>query len=444
MGNKYFGTDGIRGTVNQGNITGEKFFKFGLAVATYFKNQKKTKQIAIIAKDTRLSGYTLEPALVSGLTSGGMHVFTLGPLPTNGLAMLTRSMKANMGIMITASHNPYYDNGLKLFGPDGLKLSDQIEKKIEKLIDAKNTKQLTNPNLLGRVKRLENGNDKYIKILKKNFPNKFNLKGTKIVLDCGNGASYIAAPKLLKSLGAKIIAIGIKPNGFNINEKCGSTHPYKIQSAVKKSKANVGIAFDGDADRIIMCDENGKIIDGDQIIGMLAQRWKEKNILKGGVVGTLMSNYGLEKFLKKEKIKFFRTQVGDRYVKEKMKKLNFNLGGEQSGHIILGKFATTGDGLMVALEVLFSLRKGKKASQLLNVFQPLPQILENIIVKDKSIINGQKCINAIKKATKLMNRNGRLLIRKSGTEPKVRIMGESHDKILILKCIKIIKSSIKK
>jgi len=444
MGNKYFGTDGIRGTVNQGNITGEKFFKFGLAVATYFKNQKKTKQIAIIAKDTRLSGYTLEPALVSGLTSGGMHVFTLGPLPTNGLAMLTRSMKANMGIMITASHNPYYDNGLKLFGPDGLKLSDQIEKKIEKLIDAKNTKQLTNPNLLGRVKRLENGNDKYIKILKKNFPNKFNLKGTKIVLDCGNGASYIAAPKLLKSLGAKIIAIGIKPNGFNINEKCGSTYPYKIQSAVKKSKANVGIAFDGDADRIIMCDENGKIIDGDQIIAMLAQRWKEKNILKGGVVGTLMSNYGLEKFLKKEKIKFFRTQVGDRYVKEKMKKLNFNLGGEQSGHIILGKFATTGDGLMVALEVLFSLRKGKKASQLLNVFQPLPQILENIIVKDKSIINGQKCINAIKKATKLMNRNGRLLIRKSGTEPKVRIMGESHDKILILKCIKIIKSSIKK
>jgi len=444
MGNKYFGTDGIRGTVNQGNITGEKFFKFGLAVATYFKNQKKTKQIAIIAKDTRLSGYTLEPALVSGLTSGGMHVFTLGPLPTNGLAMLTRSMKANMGIMITASHNPYYDNGLKLFGPDGLKLSDQIEKKIEKLIDAKNTKQLTNPNLLGRVKRLENGNDKYIKILKKNFPNKFNLKGTKIVLDCGNGASYIAAPKLLKSLGAKIIAIGIKPNGFNINEKCGSTYPYKIQSAVKKSKANVGIAFDGDADRIIMCDENGKIIDGDQIIAMLAQRWKEKNILKGGVVGTLMSNYGLEKFLKKEKIKFFRTQVGDRYVKEKMKKLNFNLGGEQSGHIILGKFATTGDGLMVALEVLFSLRKGKKASQLLNVFKPLPQILENIIVKDKSIINGQKCINAIKKATKLMNRNGRLLIRKSGTEPKVRIMGESHDKILILKCIKIIKSSIKK
>tara|TARA_Y100000590_G_scaffold249337_1_gene280136 strand:+ start:50 stop:1384 length:1335 start_codon:yes stop_codon:yes gene_type:complete len=444
MTNKYFGTDGIRGTVNQGNITGEKFFKFGLAAATYFKNQKKTKQIAIIAKDTRLSGYTLEPALVSGLASGGMHVFTFGPLPTNGLAMLTKLMRANMGIMITASHNPYYDNGLKLFGPNGMKLSDRIEKRIEKLIDARNTKQLTNPKLLGRVKRLEDGNDKYIKILKENFPKNFNLRGTKIILDCGNGAGYIAAPKLLKSLGAKLILIGTKPNGFNINDKCGSTYPFKIQSAVKKYKANLGISFDGDADRIIMCDENGKIIDGDQIIAMLARRWKSKKILKGGVIGTLMSNYGLENFLKREKIRFFRSQVGDRYVKEKMKKLNFNLGGEQSGHIILGKFATTGDGLMVALEVLFSLRKGKKASNLFNLFEPLPQILENVVVKDKSIINNFKCKKAIKRANKMMNGNGRLLIRKSGTEPKIRIMGESYDKNLILKCIKIIKKSIKK
>ena len=443
MKNKYFGTDGIRGTVNQGNITGEKFFKFGLASGTYFKNQKKSKQIAIIAKDTRLSGYTLEPALVSGLVSGGMHVFTLGPLPTNGLAMLTKLMKANMGIMITASHNPYHDNGLKLFGPDGMKLSDQIEKKIEKLIDAKNTKQLTNPKLLGRVKRLEDGNDKYIKILKKNFPNNFHLRGTKIVLDCANGACYKAAPKLLKELGARIISIGVKPNGFNINEKCGSTYPSKIKSAVKKFKAHVGIAFDGDADRIIMCDEKGKIVDGDQIIAMLAHRWKSKRILRGGVIGTLMSNYGLENFLKNEKIRFFRSKVGDRYVKEKMKRFNFNLGGEQSGHIILGKFATTGDGLMVALEVLFSLRKGKKASKLLNVFKPLPQILENIFVKDKNIIDKNKCKNAIKKANKLMGYDGRILVRKSGTEPKIRIMAESHDRSLILKCIKIIKRSIK-
>ena len=443
MKNKYFGTDGIRGTVNQGNITGEKFFKFGLASGTFFKNQKKSKQIAIIAKDTRLSGYTLEPALVSGLVSGGMHVFTLGPLPTNGLAMLTKSMKANMGIMITASHNPYHDNGLKLFGPDGMKLSDKIEKKIEKLIDAKNTKQLTNPKLLGRVKRLEDGNDKYIKILKKNFPKNFHLRGTKIVLDCANGAGYKAAPKLLKDLGAKVESIGVKPNGLNINDKCGSTYPYKICSAVKKLKAHVGISFDGDADRIIMCDEKGKIINGDQIIAMLAQRWKLKKLLKGGVVGTLMSNYGLEIFLKNKKIKFFRSKVGDRYVKEKMKKLNFNLGGEQSGHIILGKFATTGDGLMVALEVLFSLRKKKKASKLLNVFKPLPQILENIVVKDKNIISKTECKNAIKKANKLMNNKGRILVRKSGTEQKIRIMVESYDKSLILKCIKIIKRSIK-
>ena len=443
MGKKYFGTDGIRGRVNEGNINGEMFFKFGLATATYFKNQKKTKQIAIIAKDTRLSGYTLEPALVSGLASGGMHVFTLGPLPTNGLAMLTKSMKANMGIMITASHNPYYDNGLKLFGPDGMKLSDQIERKIEKLIDAKNTKQLTNPKLLGRVKRLEDGNDRYIKILKRNFPKNFKLTGTKIVLDCANGAGYIAAPRLLKELGAKVISIGAKPNGFNINDRCGSTYPFKIQSAVKKFKANVGISFDGDADRIIMCDENGKIIDGDQIIAMIAQRWKSKKIIRGGVIGTLMSNYGLENFLKNKKIKFFRSKVGDRYVKEKMKKLNFNLGGEQSGHIILGKFATTGDGLMVALEVLFSLRKGKKASELLNVFKPLPQILENINVRDKNVINKSECKKAIKKSNKLMNGYGRLLVRRSGTEPKIRIMGESYDKNLILKCIKIIKKSIK-
>ena len=443
MKNKYFGTDGIRGTVNSGIITGEKFFKFGLASGTYFKNLKKNKQTAIIAKDTRLSGYTLEPALVSGLVSGGMHVYTLGPLPTNGLAMLTKTMKANMGIMITASHNPFYDNGLKLFGPDGMKLSDKIEKKIEKLIDTKNTKHFTNPRLLGRVKRLEDGNDKYIKILKNNFPKNFYLKGTKIVLDCANGACYKAAPKLLNELGAKVISIGVNPNGFNINEKCGSTYPSKIKAAVKKHKANVGISFDGDADRIIMCDENGRIIDGDQIIAMLAKRWKLKKILKGGVIGTQMSNYGLEKFLKSEKIKFHRSKVGDRYVKEKMKKFNFNLGGEQSGHIILGKFATTGDGLLVALEVLFSLRKGKKASKLLNVFKPLPQMLENVVVKNKNVITNSKCKKAIKKASRIMGHKGRILVRKSGTEPKIRIMAESYDRNLIKQSIKIIKKSIR-
>ena len=443
MTKKYFGTDGIRGTVNQGNINGDMFFKFGLAAGTYFKNQKKPKQTAIIAKDTRLSGYTLEPALVSGLASAGMHVFTLGPLPTNGLAMLTRSMKANMGIMITASHNPYYDNGLKLFGPDGLKLSDRIEKKIESLIDKKIGTQLSKPRILGRVKRLENANEEYIKILKKNLPRKFSLKGSKIVIDCANGAGYKSGPKLLKSLGAKVIAIGVKPNGLNINERCGSTFPKKIQLAVKKYKAHLGISLDGDADRVIMCDEKGNIINGDQIIAALAQRWKNKRTLKGGVIGTLMSNYGLENFFIKNKIKFLRANVGDRYVKEKMKKNNFNLGGEQSGHIILGKFATTGDGLMVALEILFSLRKGEKASKFLNVFEEIPQILINVIVKDKNIINNPKVKKTIKYVKNLIKGQGRMLIRKSGTEPKIRIMGESTNKILLEKCINMIKKVIK-
>ena len=372
-----------------------------------------------------------------------MHVYTLGPLPTNGLAMLTKSMNAIMGIMITASHNPFYDNGLKLFGPDGLKLSDKIEKKIEKLIDSTIIKNLSKPEILGRVKRLEDGNDKYIKILKSNFPNNFRLYGLKIVIDCGNGAGYKSGPKLLKSLGAKVISIGTSPNGLNINEKCGSTYPHKIQSAVRKHKANLGISLDGDADRIILCDEKSRIIDGDQIIAMMATRWKRKKMLKGGVIGTLMSNYGLEKYFKRMKIKFYRTNVGDRYVKEKMQKYKFNLGGEQSGHIILGKFATTGDGLLVALEILFSMRKGKKASELFDVFKPIPQILENIVVKDKSIINSPNCKKAIREANQLIKNKGRMLVRKSGTEPKIRIMGESENRILLQKCINIVKRTIK-
>ena len=443
MTKKYFGTDGIRGLVNSRNINGDMFFKFGLASGTYFKTQKKKKQVAIIAKDTRLSGYSLEPALVSGLTSAGMHVYTMGPLPTNGLAMLSKSMKANMGIMITASHNPYHDNGLKLFGPDGLKLSDKIEKKIENLIDKKIESSLSKPKELGRVKRLENGNKDYIKILKKSFPNDFNLKGLRIVIDCANGAGYKAGPELLKSLGAKVIAIGVRPNGLNINHNCGSTFPNKIKFAVKKYKAHIGIALDGDADRIIMCNEKGKIIDGDQIIAALAIRWNRKKMLRGGVIGTLMSNYGLEKFFKSQKIKFIRANVGDRYVKEKMQKYNFNLGGEQSGHIILGKFATTGDGLLVALEVLFSLKKGKKASDFFDTYKKTPQILKNIDVKDKTIINNIDVKNAIKSAEKLMKGHGRILVRSSGTESKIRVMGESENKKLLQKCLNIILKKIK-
>ena len=442
MKKKYFGTDGIRGTVNTGNINGEKFFKFGLAAGTYFKNLKKKKQTAIIAKDTRLSGYTLEPALVSGLASAGMHIYTLGPLPTNGLAMLTKKMKANMGIMITASHNPYYDNGLKLFGPDGLKLSDKIEKRIENLIDSKTINYLSEPKVLGRVRRLEDGNEKYLKILKNNFPKNFNLKGMKIVVDCANGAGYKSAPKILSDLGAEVFPVGINPNGLNINYKCGSTHPEIIRKYVKKYKADIGLALDGDADRVIMCDERSQIIDGDQIIAMIAKRWKRKKILKGGVVGTLMSNYGLQKFFLEEKIRFIRSNVGDRYVKEVMKKNNFNLGGEQSGHIILGNFATTGDGLLVALEVLFALQEGKPASKIFQVYNSVPQKLINVKVKDKKIINNSKCKKAIKLANDLIKNKGRLLVRASGTEPKIRIMCESFSPSLIDKCIKIVKKTI--
>ncbi len=442
MSKKYFGTDGIRGRVNQDKINGEMFFKFGLAAGTYFKNIKKSKQTAIIAKDTRLSGYILESALVSCLSSAGMHVYTLGPLSTNGLAMLTKKMRANMGIMITASHNPYFDNGLKLFGPDGLKLSDNIEKKIEKLIDSKIINNLSKPKNLGRVKRLENGTDNYIKILKKNFPSSFSLKRVKIAIDCANGAAYKSGPKLLRSLGAKVFETGVSPNGLNINDKCGSTFPNKIKALTKKHKADIGISLDGDADRIIICDEKGNIIDGDKIIATLAERWKRKKILKGGVVGTLMSNYGLENYFKNEKINFLRSDVGDRYVKEMMKKNKFNLGGEQSGHIILGKFATTGDGLLVALEILFSMRKGKRASELFTKFEPTPQLLENVAVKDKSKMDTYKCKNAIKFANKIINGHGRILVRKSGTESKIRIMCESENKNLLLKCINIVKRSI--
>ena len=439
---KYFGTDGIRGHVNSNHINGEMFFKFGLAAGKYFTNLKKKKQTAIIAKDTRLSGYALEPALVSGLASAGMHVYTLGPLPTNGLAMLTKSMNANLGIMITASHNLFNDNGLKLFGPDGLKLSDIIQKKIENLIDSKVEKHLSQPQLLGRVKRLESGTDDYLKILKKKIPGNLKLENMKIVLDCANGAGYKSAPKMIKSLGAKVIVIGNKPNGFNINKNCGSTFPNKLRRFVLKNKAHLGISLDGDADRIIMCDEKGAIIDGDQIIAALALQWKKKRILKGGVVGTLMSNYGLEKFFKKRNIKFIRANVGDRYVKEIMQKKKYNLGGEQSGHIILGKFATTGDGLLVALEVIKALRGKIKASKFFDVFEKTPQLLLNIDVKNKNSLNKQSVRQSIKFASKLIKGQGRILVRKSGTEQKIRIMGESQNKTLLKKCINLVSKKI--
>ena len=317
------------------------------------------------------------------------------------------------------------------------------KKKIESLIDKKIIKNLSEPEKLGRVKRLETGTNDYIKILKKNFTKEFNLRGLRIVIDCANGAGYKAGPELFKSLGAKVIAIGVNPNGLNINKNCGSTFPEKIKSTVKKYKAHIGISLDGDADRVIMCDEKSNIIDGDQIIAALATRWKNKKMLKGGVVGTLMSNYGLEKYFKKKGIKFIRANVGDRYVKEVMQKNKFNLGGEQSGHIILGKFATTGDGLLVALESLFALRKGKRASEFFENFKKTPQLLKNIEVKDKNIINKPEIKKSIRLASKLIKGSGRILVRKSGTEAKIRIMGESENKKLLVKCLNIILKKIR-
>ena len=443
MRNKYFGTDGIRGTVNQNNITGDKFFRFGIAAGAYFKTKKKRR--AVIAKDTRLSGYMLEPALVSGLISTGINVFLLGPLPSNGLAMLTKSMRADLGIMITASHNLHVDNGIKLFGPNGLKLSSKVEKNIEKLIDRKIQNYLVESTELGRARRLEDANARYIEILKSNFPRNFNLDGMKIVLDCANGAGYKAGPSIFTELGAKVIPFGISPNGLNVNKNCGSTFPELMQKTVLKHKADIGIAFDGDADRVIICDEKSSLVDGDQILALIAKRWKDKKILRGGVIATHMSNIGLENFLKKNHINFIRTKVGDRYVKEKMKTTNYNLGGEQSGHIILGDKATTGDGILVSLEVLYILKKyNQKPSKILSVFKPVPQILKNVKVKNQNIINNKKIKKAIKEAEKNMSKIGRILVRNSGTESIIRVMGESHNYQILKKNISNIVAVIKK
>ena len=390
-------------------------------------------------------------ALLFVLVIGGIYTWENYLREPTGAELVDEIVNAAGGLdtwngiengQFTRTHNLYDDNGLKLFGPDGLKLSDKIQKKIENLIDLNVKKHLSNPKFLGRVKRLETGTDDYLAIIKKKIPKSFKLKNMKIVLDCANGAGYKSAPKMLKTLGAKLTIIGDKPNGFNINKNCGSTYPNTLQRYVKKYKADLGISLDGDADRIIMCDEKGSIIDGDQIIAALAVLWKKKRILKGGVVGTLMSNYGLEDFFKRKKIKFIRANVGDRYVKEIMQKKKFNLGGEQSGHIILGKFATTGDGLLVALEVIQALNGKIKASNFFDVFEKIPQVLVNIKIKDENILKKFSVKNSIKIANKLIKGHGRILVRKSGTEAKIRIMGESKNKVLLNKCIKNIAKTI--
>ena len=428
MQKKYFGTDGIRGRANEFPMTAESALKIGMAAGQYFKNNTKKVNRVVIGKDTRLSGYMFENALTAGLTSMGMNVLLLGPVPTPAVGILTPSMRADLGIMISASHNPHEDNGIKFFGPDGFKLSDEAEQNIEELIG----KDLRNVGLtdIGRAKRIEDGLFRYVERVKSSFPSGMRLDGMKVVIDCANGAGYRAAPEVLWELGADVIPVGVNPNGLNINKNCGSTNPQIAAEAVVSHGADVGICLDGDADRIILIDSEGNIADGDQIMGVIASRWFEDGLLTGsGIATTVMSNLGLERFLKQRGISMERTQVGDRYVVEHMRKSGFNLGGEQSGHIILSDFSTTGDGLIAGLQFLAEIIRSERGSKdLARIFEPVPQLLKNASYKAGSDpLSKPNVVKAIKAAELKLQNNGRLLIRKSGTEPLIRVMAESED-----------------
>ena len=428
MQKKYFGTDGIRGRVNEFPMTAENALKIGMAAGQFFKNNKKKVYRVVIGKDTRLSGYMFENALTAGLTSMGMNVLLLGPVPTPAVGILTPSMRADLGIMISASHNSHEDNGIKFFGPDGFKLSDKAEKSIEELIGT----ELSNVGLvdIGRAKRIEDGLFRYVERVKSSFPSGMRLDGMKVVIDCANGAGYRAAPEVLWELGADVIPIGVNPNGLNINKNCGSTDPQRAAEAVVSHGADVGICLDGDADRIILIDSDGNIADGDQIMAVIASRWSEDGSLNGsGIATTVMSNLGLELFLNQRGITMERTQVGDRYVVECMRKSGFNLGGEQSGHIILSDFSTTGDGLIAGLQFLAEIIRSERSSkELARVFEPVPQLLKNASYQVGSDpLAKPNVIKAIKEAEAKLKNNGRLLIRKSGTEPLIRVMAESED-----------------
>lgn len=433
MNKRYFGTDGIRGTTNSQVMTAEMALRLGMAAAHYFKRENGRRHTVVIGKDTRLSGYMLESALVAGFTAAGMDVSLFGPCPTPATAMLTRSLRADMGVMITASHNLYQDNGIKLFGPDGYKLDDEAELEIEALMDADMATHLVDPRSIGRAKRIDDAEARYVEIVKATLPRAMRLSGLRIVVDCANGAAYKAAPKVLWELGADVIPINNTPTGFNINEDCGATAPADLSETVKRYRADLGIALDGDADRVVLCDEKGKIVDGDQIIGLIALAWKNSGKLSGDtVVTTQMTNLGLEQALSKNGLKLLRTQVGDRYVVEAMRSTGANLGGEQSGHIVLSDFATTGDGLIAALQVLSLLiESGKPASELLKVFTPAPQILKNVrYANGATPLENAKVKEAIADGETRLNGKGRLLVRKSGTEPLIRVMAEGDRKMI--------------
>lgn len=433
MNKRYFGTDGIRGTTNRSHMTAETALRLGMAAAHYFKRENGRRHTVVIGKDTRLSGYMIESALVAGFTAAGMDVFLFGPIPTPATAMLTRSLRADMGVMITASHNLYEDNGIKLFGPDGYKLDDAAELEIESLMDTDTSGHLVEPKSIGRAKRIDDAEARYMEIAKATLPRSLRLSGLRIVIDCANGAAYKVAPKVLWELGADVVPLHNTPNGFNINEDCGATAPNDLAENVKRYRADLGIALDGDADRVVLCDERGKIVDGDQIIGLLATAWKSSGKLaKNAVVTTQMSNLGLEQMLARHDISLHRTQVGDRYVVEAMRASGFNLGGEQSGHVVLSDFATTGDGLIAALQVLSLLiESGKPASELLRVFTPAPQILKNVRYAAGAVpLENARVKDAIAEAETRLDGKGRLLVRKSGTEPLIRVMAEGERKII--------------
>lgn len=424
----YFGTDGIRGKSNTPPMTPDIALKLGQAAGQIFVRGDHIHRV-VIAKDTRLSGYMIEPALTAGFISVGMDVILAGPLPTPAVAMLTRSLRADLGVMISASHNPYYDNGIKLFGPDGFKLSDETEHEIEALMQNGQAK-LAEPDKLGRARRLEDARGRYIESVKNTFPRHLRLEGLKIVVDCANGAAYQIAPEVLFELGAEVIPFGIKPDGFNINAGCGSTAPENLCQLVLEHRADLGIALDGDADRLIMCDENGKLIDGDQLMAMIARYWHTKGGLRGNtVVSTDMSNLGFERYLEGLGLKLLRTRIGDRYVVEAMRKHNYNLGGEQSGHIILSDHSSTGDGLVAALQAIaVMLESGQKMSTAGDVFRPLPQVLHNIRYhKGSNPLEMPAVKQAISAAEAQLAGKGRLLVRKSGTEPLIRIMVECEE-----------------
>jgi phosphoglucosamine mutase len=426
MGRKYFGTDGVRGLANTHPMTAEMALKLGAAAGRYFRRDQKSHRV-VIGKDTRRSSYMIENALTAGFASTGMQVFLLGPVPTPAVGMLARSMRADVGVMISASHNPYHDNGIKFFGPDGYKLSDDAEREIEALVDGEIA--LAAPENIGRVQRIDDGLGRYMEFAKTAFPRKRLLDGLKVVVDCANGAAYKAAPTVLWELGAEVIPVGVTPNGFNINDACGSTCPEVAAKTVVEHGADVGICLDGDADRVMLIDEKGHVADGDQIMGLIAERWKAQGTLANNtLVATVMSNMGLEKHLQRTGIELLRTNVGDRYVVQAMREGGFNLGGEQSGHIVMSDYVTTGDGLIAGLQFLNAMIQcDKPASTLTNVFTPYPQMLENVRYQNADPMEADSVKEAIVAGEAALQSNGRLLIRKSGTEPLVRVMGECED-----------------